>query len=135
MTRSRLAFVYAALALLIVETVAAVMLFLIASPMIGGLSLRHDTWDVPLGVRIASVVGVSAVLNMWAVKAVSRMGMAGERTGRRRLALAGAAVVQLGLAALGLRHENTPAVLYPVVVLLLLAALCGRLASDAGVRG
>ncbi len=30
---------------------------------------------------------------------------------------------------------NTPVVLYPVVVLLLLAALSGRLASDAGVRG
>ncbi|MEU3569109.1 hypothetical protein AB0E96_11900 [Kitasatospora sp. NPDC036755] len=134
MTRRHLVLVHAALVLLILETVAAVMLFFVASPMIGGIS-DDDASNVPLGVTVASVVGVSAVLNMLAVKAVSRMGMAGERTGRRRLALAGGALVQLGVLALGLRHEFTPVVLYPVVVLLLLAGLSGRLASDAGARG
>ncbi|MEV7186828.1 hypothetical protein [Kitasatospora sp. NPDC093102] len=72
MTRIRLAFVHSALALLVLETVAAVMVFLVVSPMIGGISDSDDS-AVPLGVRTASVVGVSAVLNMWtAVAGIDR---------------------------------------------------------------
>ncbi|KJS52663.1 hypothetical protein VM98_29935 [Streptomyces rubellomurinus subsp. indigoferus] len=110
-------FLYGALALLILETVAVVAVAVAVAPWLGdGLS-----W-LPL----VLTVGAVAWLNVRAIRAVSRMGTAGERLRRRRLALAGAALVQLALIAFGVRHGNTPLTVGPVLVLVAVAPLASR---------
>ncbi|MGA5821346.1 hypothetical protein ACPC54_26175 [Kitasatospora sp. NPDC094028] len=120
MNRILVPFLYGALALLILETVAVVAVAVAVTPWLDGGLAR-----APLLLGLLAV-GVLVGLNVRAIRAVSRIGTAGERAGRRRVALAGAVLVQLALIAFGVRAGSTPLTVGPVLVLVAVAPLASR---------
>ncbi|MFE4975912.1 hypothetical protein ACFRAR_27885 [Kitasatospora sp. NPDC056651] len=137
MTRTRLAFLYAALGLIIPETVVLLWLGSAAVLASGGLG-PDDRGEPASGHPVlwgALTLAAAITLNVLAVRQVSRMGMPGERVGLRRAALTGTALVQLGVIAVGARMESALIAAGPALVLVAVAPLAARLASDARVRG